>query len=49
VWARGRRPYPFRGFCHPPSRGVACRSYGSGRHSATELTLALPPSLVQCL
>jgi hypothetical protein len=48
VWARSRCPYPFRGFRRPPSRGAACRSYGSGRHSVTELTLALLHSPVQC-
>jgi hypothetical protein len=42
VWAQGRRPYPFRGFCRPLSRGGARRPYGSGRHSVTELTPALP-------
>jgi hypothetical protein len=44
VRARGRRPYSFRGFRRPLSRGAACRSYGSGRHSVTELTLASPHS-----
>jgi hypothetical protein len=41
VRVRGRRLYPFRGFRRPLSRGVVCRPYGSGRHSVTELTLAL--------
>jgi hypothetical protein len=41
VRARGRRPYPFRGFRRPLSRGAA---YGSGRHSGTELTPAFPHS-----
>jgi hypothetical protein len=40
VRARGRRPYPFRGFRRPLSRGAACRLYGSGRHSVTKLTPA---------
>jgi hypothetical protein len=40
VRARGRCSYPFRGFRRPLSRGAACRSYGSGRHSVTELTPA---------
>jgi hypothetical protein len=44
VRARGRRPYSFRGFRRPLSRGVTCRLYGSGRHSVTELTLAFPHS-----
>jgi hypothetical protein len=44
VRARGRRLYPFRGFCHPFSRGAACRPYESGRHSVTELTPAFPHS-----
>jgi hypothetical protein len=44
VRARGRRPYPFRGFHRPLSSGVACRPYGSGRHSVTDLTSTLPHS-----
>jgi hypothetical protein len=32
VWARGRRPHPFRGFRHPLSRGAVRRPYGSGWH-----------------
>jgi hypothetical protein len=44
VRARGRRSYSLRGFRRPLSRGVACRSYVSGRHSVTELTLAFPHS-----
>jgi hypothetical protein len=36
--ARGKRPYPFRGFSRPLSTGVACRPYESGRHSVTDLT-----------
>jgi hypothetical protein len=34
----------------PPSlfEGAACRPYESGKHSVTELTLALPHSVVQC-
>jgi hypothetical protein len=42
--ARGRRLYLFRGFCRPLSRGMTWGSYGSGRHSVTELTLAFPHS-----
>jgi hypothetical protein len=42
--AWGRHPYPFRGVCHPISRGVVCRPYRSGRHSVTELTPAFPHS-----
>jgi hypothetical protein len=44
VRARGRRPYHFLGFRCPLSRGAACRPYGSGRHSVTELTPAFPHS-----
>jgi hypothetical protein len=44
VRARGRRPYPFRGFRRPPSRGAASRPYGSGRHSVMEFTPAFPHS-----
>jgi hypothetical protein len=40
--ARGRRPYLFRGFRHPLSRGATWRPYGSGRHSVTELTPTFP-------
>jgi hypothetical protein len=42
--ARGRRPYLFRGFRRPLSRGATWRPYKSGRHSVTELTLAFPHS-----
>jgi hypothetical protein len=42
VRARGRRLYPSRGFRCPLSRGAACRPYGSGQHSVTKLTPALP-------
>jgi hypothetical protein len=42
--ARGRRPYLFRGFRRPLSRGAAWRPCRSGRHSVRELTLALPHS-----
>jgi hypothetical protein len=44
VRARGRHPYPFRGFHCPILRGAACRPYGSRRHSVTELTPAFPHS-----
>jgi hypothetical protein len=42
--ARGRHSYLFRGFRRHLSRGATWRSYGSGRHSVTELTPALPHS-----
>jgi hypothetical protein len=42
--ARGRRPYPFRGFHRPLSRGATWRRYGSGQHSVMELTPAFPHS-----
>jgi hypothetical protein len=41
---QGCRPYLFRGFCRPLSRGVTWRPYRSGRHSVTELTPAFPHS-----
>jgi hypothetical protein len=41
---QGRRPYLFRGFRHPLSIGTTWGSYGSGRHSVTELTLAFSHS-----
>jgi hypothetical protein len=44
VRARGRCPYPFRGFRRPLSRGAACRPYWSGWHSVTEFTPAFPHS-----
>jgi hypothetical protein len=44
VRAWGWRLYPFRGFRCPLSRGAACRTYGSGRHSVTEFTPAFPHS-----
>jgi hypothetical protein len=42
--AWGRRPYPFRGFHRPLSRGATWRQYESGWHSATELTPTFPHS-----
>jgi hypothetical protein len=44
VRARGRHPYLFRGFRHPPLRVATWRPHGGGQHSVTELTLALPHS-----
>jgi hypothetical protein len=41
---RNRRPYAFRGFHCPLSRGVMWRQYGSGWHSVMELTPAFPHS-----
>jgi hypothetical protein len=41
---RGWRPYLFRGFHRPLSRGATWRPYESGRHSVTELTPAFPHS-----
>jgi hypothetical protein len=45
--AWNRHPSPFRGFRRPFFEGAARRPYESGRHSVTELTLALPHSAVQ--
>jgi hypothetical protein len=42
--AWGKRPYLFRGFRRPLSRGATWRLYESGRHSVTELTPAFPHS-----
>jgi hypothetical protein len=44
VRARGRRPYPFRGFRRPLSRGAACQPYGSGWHIVTGPPAWLPYS-----
>jgi hypothetical protein len=44
VRARGKHPYPFRGFRRPLSRGAACWPYGSGWRSVTELTPTFPHS-----
>jgi hypothetical protein len=42
--ARSKRPYLFRGFRSPLSRGTTWRLYGSERHNVTELTPAFPHS-----
>jgi hypothetical protein len=46
VRARDKCPYSFRGFHRPLSR-VRRAGCTSGRHIVTELTLALPPNVVQ--
>jgi hypothetical protein len=46
AWVRGWRPYLFRGFRRPLSRGATWRPYRSGWHSVTELTPAVTPAFL---